>query len=105
VKRELHGFPILPVGTIGKEEEEFHSATKSIFNSITLTPRSPDWFRSSKGGHKNTYIGNVFLSLLTYLLALLEEPPIVQHLKNFPAFYETRMFNTVFTRALHWSLS
>jgi hypothetical protein len=37
--------------------------------------------------------------------ALLEEPPIVQPLKNFPAFYGTRRFNTVFTRALHWSLS
>jgi hypothetical protein len=36
--------------------------------------------------------------------ALLEEPPIVQPLKNFPAFYGTRRFNTVFIRALHWSL-
>jgi hypothetical protein len=46
-------------------------------------------------------------SLLTYprSWALLEEPPIVQPLKNFPAFYGTRKFNTVFTRALHWSLS
>jgi hypothetical protein len=31
--------------------------------------------------------------------------PIVQLLKNFPAFYGTRMFITVFTRALHSSLS
>jgi hypothetical protein len=29
----------------------------------------------------------------------------VQPLKNFRAFYGTRRFNTVFTRALHWSLS
>jgi hypothetical protein len=45
--------------------------------------------------------------ILTYLRswALLEEPLIVQPLKNFPAFYETRRFNTVFTRALHWFLS
>jgi hypothetical protein len=44
---------------------------------------------------------------LTYLRswALLEEPPIVQALNNCPAFYGTRKFNTVFTRALHWSLS
>jgi hypothetical protein len=43
--------------------------------------------------------------LLTYLRswALLEEPPIVQPLKKFPAFYGTRRVNTVFTRALHWS--
>jgi hypothetical protein len=52
-----------------------------------------------------------FFFLLTYLLtysrsgALLEEPPIVQLLKNFPAVYGTKMFNTMFTRALHWSLS
>jgi hypothetical protein len=37
--------------------------------------------------------------------ALLEKPPIVQLLKSFPAFYGTRKFVTVFTRALHWSLS
>jgi hypothetical protein len=29
----------------------------------------------------------------------------VQLLKNFPAFYGTRRFITVFTRALYWSLS
>jgi hypothetical protein len=29
----------------------------------------------------------------------------VQPLKNFTAFYGTRRFNTVFTRALHWFLS
>jgi hypothetical protein len=45
--------------------------------------------------------------LLTYLRnwALLEKPPIVQPLKNFPAFYGTWRFITVFTRALQWSLS
>jgi hypothetical protein len=37
--------------------------------------------------------------------ALLEKPVIVQPLKNFPAFYGIRRFITVFTRALHWSLS
>jgi hypothetical protein len=37
--------------------------------------------------------------------ALLEKPPILQLLKNFPAFYGTRRFITVFTRALHWSRS
>jgi hypothetical protein len=35
---------------------------------------------------------------------LLEMLSIVQPLKNFPAFYKTRWFITVFTRALHWSL-
>jgi hypothetical protein len=37
--------------------------------------------------------------------AFLEKPPHVQKLKNFPAFYGNRRFITVFTRALHWSLS
>jgi hypothetical protein len=36
---------------------------------------------------------------------LLEKPPIVHLLKNFPAFYGTRSFITVFARALHRSLS
>jgi hypothetical protein len=36
--------------------------------------------------------------------ALLEKPPIMQLLENFPAFYGTRRFITEFTRALHWSL-
>jgi hypothetical protein len=36
---------------------------------------------------------------------LLEKPPVVQLLKNFPIIYETRRFITVFTRALYWSLS
>jgi hypothetical protein len=36
---------------------------------------------------------------------LLENLTIVQPLKNFLEFYGTRRFNTVFTRAVHWSLS
>jgi hypothetical protein len=38
-------------------------------------------------------------------LTLLEKLPLVQLLKNFPAFYGTQTFITVFTRAFHWSLS
>jgi hypothetical protein len=38
-------------------------------------------------------------------LILLETQPIVQPLQNFTAFHGTRGFITVFTRALHWSLS
>jgi hypothetical protein len=36
--------------------------------------------------------------------ALLEKPPVVQTLKNFPEFYGIRRFITVFTGALHSSL-
>jgi hypothetical protein len=47
------------------------------------------------------------LHSLTHLWswALLEKLPIVQPLKNFPVSYGTWRFITVFTRALHWSLS
>jgi hypothetical protein len=50
---------------------------------------------------------HAYVCVLTYLRswALLEELTIVQSLRNPPAFYGTRRFNTVFTRALHWSLS
>jgi hypothetical protein len=38
-------------------------------------------------------------------LSLSWEAPIVQPLKNFPVFYGTRRFITIFTRAHQWSLS
>jgi hypothetical protein len=44
-------------------------------------------------------------TILTHGAEPFLEEPIVQPLKNFPAFYGTRRFKTVFTRALHWSLS
>jgi hypothetical protein len=37
--------------------------------------------------------------------ALLDKPPILQLLKNFPAFCGIRRFVTVLLRAIHWSLS
>jgi hypothetical protein len=36
---------------------------------------------------------------------VLEKPSVALLLKNFPTFYGTRRFITVFTRALHWFLS
>jgi hypothetical protein len=52
------------------------------------------------------YLPNTTHSLThSWSWALLEKPPIVQPLKNFPAFYGTRRFITAFTRALHWPLS
>jgi hypothetical protein len=53
------------------------------------------------------FIKTVLTYLLTYLRswAFLEKLPSLQLLKNFPAFYETRSFTTVFTKALRWSLS
>jgi hypothetical protein len=46
------------------------------------------------------YYKNTLVHFLT-----TEKPPVTQPLKNFPAFYGTRRFITMFTRALHWSLS
>jgi hypothetical protein len=55
---------------------------------------------------RNQILVHVITSSLTHSWswALLENLSIVQLLKNFPAFYGTRRFITVFTRALHWSL-
>jgi hypothetical protein len=36
---------------------------------------------------------------------ILDKPPVVQPIKNFPTFYGTVRFITVFTRALHCSIS
>jgi hypothetical protein len=54
-------------------------------------------------GHQTSAESTVAHSL-SWSSVLLEKLPIVQILKNFPAFYGTRRFITVFTRALHWSL-
>jgi hypothetical protein len=38
-------------------------------------------------------------------MRILETPPVAQPLRNFPKFYWTRKFITVFKRANYWSLS
>jgi hypothetical protein len=51
-----------------------------------------------------TQVRNLSVTKLTsWSWDILEKPPIVQLLKNFPAFYGTRRFITVFTSSLHWS--
>jgi hypothetical protein len=57
-----------------------------------------------------SYLENVikiflFTHSYSWSCTFLEKPPIVQLLKNFPAFYGTPRFTTVFTRALYSSLS
>jgi hypothetical protein len=44
------------------------------------------------------------MQLTPWSWTILERPPGVQLLKNFPAFYRTQSFITVFARALHWSI-
>jgi hypothetical protein len=53
----------------------------------------------------NLYFSPNIINLTSWSWALLEKLPVVQLLQNFPAFYGTRRFITVFTRGLHWSLS
>jgi hypothetical protein len=51
--------------------------------------------------------GNLNMVILfthSWSRALLEKPPIVQLLKNFPSFYGTRRFSTMFIKVLYWSL-
>jgi hypothetical protein len=44
------------------------------------------------------------MKLTSWTWALLETPPVVQLLEDFPALYGTRRFISVLTRFLHWSL-
>jgi NAD(P)-dependent dehydrogenase (short-subunit alcohol dehydrogenase family) len=62
----------------------------------------------SRGRLKSRALHSLRSSKRNYLLMELNnslELPIMQLLKNFPAFYGTWNFITVFTRAHHWSLS
>jgi hypothetical protein len=56
-------------------------------------------FQNSKNEHSKSV--TEFLRLHSSLTHGAEKLPIVQPLKNFPAFYGTRRFITVFIRALH----
>jgi hypothetical protein len=63
-------------------------------SGLSLTPPHPKKLKKKTYGLRNDAVS------LTYLLTeltLLEKPPIVQLLKNFPAFYGTQRFITVFT--------
>jgi hypothetical protein len=56
-------------------------------------------------GDLHSKLSKLFFTYLLMELSPFEELPIVQLLKNFPEFYGTRNFITVFTRALLRSLS
>jgi hypothetical protein len=76
---KAHGLNV--VGNVHLNAKQFTRPASSLWNALTHSlTQSWSW-------------------------ALLEKPPVVQLLKNFPTFYGTRRFITVFTRALHWSLS
>jgi hypothetical protein len=113
--------------------EEFHSACRILlvgpFLGLFFDPRrrrwNPPWVHSVSS-QKILFIcvlrltdHNLTLHCCTLLVfrvfslslphswsrALLGKLPTVQILKNFAAFYGTLRFITMFTRALHWSLS
>jgi hypothetical protein len=44
----------------------------------------------------------LIMVLTPWSRVLLKKPPVAQLLKDFPTFYETRRFITVFIRALHY---
>jgi hypothetical protein len=58
-----------------------------------------------KGTRKKMHASMQYNQLTPWSRVLLGKLPVAQLLKNFPTFYRTRRFVTVFTRALHWSLS
>jgi hypothetical protein len=62
-------------------------------------------FQGQFSGFDRVHWGNDSTVSMEYNWVLLEKLPVAQLLKNFPTFYGTRKFITVFARALHWSLS
>jgi hypothetical protein len=78
---------------------------RTVIVTVTIDP-APMWNLSVTTPNLIFTTSHINSYLLTHLrsLTLLEKLPIVQLLKNFPAFQETQRFITVFTRALHWSL-
>jgi hypothetical protein len=61
-----------------------------------------DEFNSILSSSEETYILTTSVIFThSWSWAFLEKPPIVQLLKNFPAFYGSRRFIPEFRRALH----
>jgi hypothetical protein len=79
-----------------------HSSLTDVKIRSYATERN--WTTILKSLDQQTRKPYIYLLTYSWSWALLEEPEILQLLKNFPAFFGTRRFITVFTRALHWSL-
>jgi hypothetical protein len=76
------------------EKRKFFTLPRVELRPLGRPARSQSLYRLSYPGSQ--------LILTSRSCAFIEKPPILQILKNFPAFYGTRRFITVFTRALHW---
>jgi hypothetical protein len=91
----------------------FISLLLSLYIFPNCAPNSGNisWNNFSSMFYNIILQGAIFVWLTLHSLihswswALLEKLSIVQLLKNIPAFYGTWRLITVFTRALHWSLS
>jgi hypothetical protein len=83
------------------------SSLSALINHSLHVLMLVSWLNYAHSKQRNKTYCIYKFSLLTHSWSwvLLEKPPIVQLLKNFPAFYGTRRFITLFTRALHLSLS
>jgi hypothetical protein len=86
-------------------------AASSALNYMVLQSRRysshPPTMKTSNPANTLSMVPSTAITWLTYSWswALLGELPILQPLKNFPAFHGTQRFSTVFARALHWPLS
>jgi hypothetical protein len=111
----IGGWVGLRSGVNDVEKRKFLTLPGLELRAISRSARNQSLYRLCYPWNKNEVPSKSFSEfyerksffILTYSRswALLEEPLIVQPLRNFPAFYGTRRLNTVFTRALHWSLS
>jgi hypothetical protein len=96
------------IGGGGKKEHNFDRRFPGFWRlSFRFQQRESEDMRlkevaSDRGPRDFGYYYHYYYS---WSWTLLEEPPILQLLKNFPALYGTRRFITMFTRAPHWSLS
>jgi hypothetical protein len=85
---------------------QFYSALVSVFQIMLQCLGSQPARKRNKWKRLQEQVANWLTAWLTpWRRAPPEKPPVVQLLKNFPTLYGTRRFSTVFTRALHWSLS
>jgi hypothetical protein len=78
-----------------------------MWNDYQGRCNSPCKRNGVRGGIFHTHLHVLFFAfslIHSWSWAHLEKLPNVRPLKKFPAFYGTRRFITVFTKALHWSL-
>jgi hypothetical protein len=120
----LRGYKVLFINALGISEVHPRDVVGCTFRRVVTLALQPatsliTWFpvliwskshdpTTAEEGEKNIFLGVGFCSYVlthSWSWAFLEEPPIVQPVENFPTFYGTRNFNTVFIRAIHWYLS